>query len=150
MTGTVQTHNEAQIRRLMDDKATAMRARDAEAVVAQYAPEAVKYDLAPPLQKLGPEAHDVNGLKAWFSGFDGDIDFEIRDLSVTASDDLAYCHSLNALTATPYGAPDSFTLWFRSTVCLRKIDDSWLIAHEHSSTPFYMDGSFKAAVDLQP
>jgi hypothetical protein len=24
------------------------------------------------------------------------------------------------------------------------------ITHEHKSTPFYMDGSFKAAVDLQP
>jgi ketosteroid isomerase-like protein len=150
MTGTVQTHNEAQLRRLMDDKAAAMRARDAEALVAQYAPDAVEFDLAPPLQKTGQDVHDVTGLKAWFSGFEGDIDFEVRDLRVTPSEDVAYCHSLNALTATPYGAPDAFTLWFRSTVCLRKVDGSWLITHEHVSTPFYMDGSFKAAVDLQP
>ena len=26
----------------------------------------------------------------------------------------------------------------------------WKIMHEHSSVPFYMDGSFKAAVDLKP
>jgi ketosteroid isomerase-like protein len=150
MTGTVQTHNEAQIRRLMDDRATAMRARDAEALVAHYAPDAVEFDLAPPLQKVGPEVRDVNRLKSWFSGFDGDIDFQIRDVSVTAGEDVAYCHSLNRLTATPFGAPDSFTLWFRSTVGLRKVDGTWLINHEHTSTPFYMDGSFKAAVDLQP
>ncbi len=150
MTGTVQTQDEAQIRQLMDEKATAMRARNTKAVVAQYAADAVKFDLAPPLQKVGPAVADVSGLNAWFSGFDGDIDFEIRDLSVTAGDDIAYCHSLNALTAKPQGAPGSFTLWFRATVCLRKVDGSWLVTHEHSSTPFYMDGSFKAAVDLQP
>jgi ketosteroid isomerase-like protein len=150
MTGTVQTQVEAQIRELMDEKATALRARDAETLVAQYAPDAVTFDLAPPLQKAGPEVHDVTGRRTWFSGFDGDIAFEIRDLSVTAGADLAYCHSLNSLTATPHGAPDSFTLWFRATVCLRKVDGSWLISHEHTSTPFYMDGSFKAAVDLQP
>jgi hypothetical protein len=28
--------------------------------------------------------------------------------------------------------------------------DNAKIAHEHESVPFYMDGSFKAAVDLTP
>jgi PhnB protein len=27
---------------------------------------------------------------------------------------------------------------------------AWKIVHEHSSTPFYMDGSYRAAVDLKP
>ena len=27
---------------------------------------------------------------------------------------------------------------------------TWKIAHEHTSVPFYMDGSFRAAVDLEP
>ena len=37
-----------------------------------------------------------------------------------------------------------------ATVCPRKVDGTWRITQEHNSTPFYMDGSFKAAVDLQP
>jgi hypothetical protein len=41
-------------------------------------------------------------------------------------------------------------LWFRETLGFRKIDGKWTITHEHSSVPFYMDGSFKAAVDLKP
>lgn len=28
--------------------------------------------------------------------------------------------------------------------------EAWLINHEHDSTPFYMDGSAKAAVGLKP
>ena len=41
-------------------------------------------------------------------------------------------------------------LWFRETLGFRKIDGKWTITHEHSSVPFYMDGSFKAAIDLKP
>jgi ketosteroid isomerase-like protein len=80
----------------------------------------------------------------------GPLDYEIRDLTVTAGEDVAFCHSLNRLSATPQGAPEKFDLWFRATVCLRKMDCTWRIIHEHTSTPFYMDGSFKAAVDLRP
>ena len=32
----------------------------------------------------------------------------------------------------------------------RKVDGTWKIAHAHTSVPFYMDGSFKAATDLNP
>jgi PhnB protein len=38
----------------------------------------------------------------------------------------------------------------RATVGLRKIDGKWSIVHEHLSVPFYMDGSYRAAVDLKP
>jgi ketosteroid isomerase-like protein len=26
--------------------------------------------------------------------------------------------------------------WLRSTICMKKIDGRWLIAHDHCSTPF--------------
>jgi ketosteroid isomerase-like protein len=38
----------------------------------------------------------------------------------------------------------------RATVCYRRIDGKWMVTHEHLSVPFYMDGSFRAAVDLKP
>ena len=41
-------------------------------------------------------------------------------------------------------------LWFRSTVGLRRTGGEWQITHEHDSTPFYMDGSDRAATDLKP
>jgi ketosteroid isomerase-like protein len=144
------TQDEAQIRQLMAERETAMRARDAERIVSRYAPEVVKFDLAPPLQHTGPEACDVNRLRGWFSGFDGPIEYEIRDLTMAVGEDVAFCHSLNRLSSTPHGAATRFNLWFRATVCLRKVGGTWRITHEHNSTPFYMDGSFRAALDLQP
>jgi ketosteroid isomerase-like protein len=144
------SQGEMEIRELMAEREAAMRARDAERIVSRFAPEIVKFDLAPPLRHVGPEARDVNRLRSWFSGFDGPIEYEIRDLTVTVGGEVAFCHSLNRLSATPRGMTQAFNLWFRATVCVRKIDGAWRIVHEHSSTPFYMDGTFGAALDLQP
>lgn len=33
---------------------------------------------------------------------------------------------------------------------LRNVDRKWQIVSDHTSVPFYMDGSYRAAVDLQP
>jgi ketosteroid isomerase-like protein len=148
MTTTAQRQDEAQIRQLLAERETAMRAKDADRLVSRYAPEIVQFDLAPPLQHTGAEVRDANVLRSWFSGFDGPLEVATRDLTVTTGDDIAFCHSLNRLSATPHGAPEKFHLWFRETVCLRKVDGTWWITHEHTSTPFYMDGSFKAAIDL--
>jgi ketosteroid isomerase-like protein len=38
----------------------------------------------------------------------------------------------------------------RATLCFRREGDEWKIAHAHTSVPFHMDGSFRAAVDLTP
>ena len=48
------------------------------------------------------------------------------------------------------GDGEKTELWFRHTMGFRKIGNEWKIAHEHESVPFYMDGSFRAAIDLQP
>src|SRR5579859_418280 len=101
---------------------------------------------------LDEEEPGQNGLRNWFAGFDGPIEYEVRDrdLAVTSGAEVAFCHSLNRLSTPPRDAPQKFNLWFRATVCLRKIDGAWRITHEHNSTPFYMDGSFRAALDLTP
>jgi ketosteroid isomerase-like protein len=142
--------DEVQIRELIAEQVTAMRTADAEALVARFAPEAVVFDLAPPLRHTGAEVTDPAGLRAWFAGFGDKVDFEVRDLDVTVGADIAFCHSLNRMGATPQGSPEGFELWFRSTVCFRRIDGRWRVTHEHTSTPFDMDGSFRASVDLQP
>jgi ketosteroid isomerase-like protein len=147
---SVHSTEEDQIRHLMAEREIAMRGRDAETIVARYSAGTVKFDLSPPLQHTGAEVVDVNRLRTWFAGFDGPIEYEIRDLSVTAAADLAFAHSLNRLSTTPKGSPQPFNLWFRATVCLRRVDGAWQITHEHNSTPFYMDVPFKAAIDLQP
>ncbi|MDQ2706155.1 MAG: nuclear transport factor 2 family protein [Actinomycetota bacterium] len=150
---TVTITDETQIRELITDKIAALHDRDAGRLLADYTPDVVQYDLAPPLRHVGAEVHDVEGLRSWMAGFDGPIGLEIRDLQITVGAHVAFAHSLNKMHATPAGAPASFDLWVRATVGLRKIDGSWRITHEHRSTPFHMettDGTFRAATDLTP
>ncbi|WP_211348067.1 nuclear transport factor 2 family protein [Saccharothrix texasensis] len=52
--------------------------------------------------------------------------------------------------ASPDRSTRGVDLWFRSTVCLRRVDGAWRVAHEHTSTPVHMDGDFSAALDLRP
>jgi ketosteroid isomerase-like protein len=136
------------IRQVVADQVAGMRAGDAEALVARFAPEVVSFGLAPPLVSSG--VRDAVGLRAWFGGFVGPVDFETRDLEVTVGGDVAFCHSLNRMSATPKGMSEPFELWFRSTLGLVRRAGRWLVAHEHTSTPFYMDGSLRAALDLRP
>lgn len=119
--------------------------KDAAAVGALFSPDAVIFDLAPPLgHRL-----DVPGLAAWFDGWDGPMDQTWRDLAVTVYGDLAFCHGFLRMSATTRTGEQA-EWWQRTTVCLRRVGGAWMIVHEHSSVPFYMDGSYRAAIDLQP
>jgi PhnB protein len=138
--------DEAQIRAVIEDWASALRAKDVDGVLAPFAADIVIFDLAPPLMSTGL---DPNGLQAWFSTWQDPLGYEIRDLSITAGDDTAFCHCLSRLSGTKVDGGKN-DVWFRQTLCFRKIRGAWKIAHQHESVPFYMDGSYRAAVDLEP
>ena len=146
---TTTTTEDTDIREVLAERERAMRARDAEALGALFTDDLVSFSLAPPLSSQG---RDVDGLREWLATFDGPIEFEITDAVIEADGDLAFVHSINRLSATPKGSATAFTLWFRSTLGLRRVDGRWLIAHDHGSTPFYMDpgSGFRAAIDLVP
>ena len=137
------------IRTLIQDRTTAMRTGDAETICFSYAPDAVVFSLAPPLVQPPDGPRDIAKLKAWFAEKGGSVWSEVRDLQVTVDGDLALCTSLDSMGAPP-DSPEPFSLWHRSTLALRRIDDHWRIVHQHTSTPFYMDGSLRAATDLNP
>jgi PhnB protein len=146
MSRKTQPTDDVQIRKVIDAWAHALRNKDADGVLSHYAAKPVHFSLAPPLLSARSNAKD---LKAWFATWRGPIGYEIRDLNITVGGDVAFSCSLNRMhgTNTAGGKDD---LWFRHTLGFRKISGEWKVTHEHESVPFYMDGSFKAAVDLKP
>lgn len=138
--------HEEEIRAVIEDWTAALRAKNPHGVVRHQAPRFVLFSLAPPL--VSAET-DTSGLEAWFDTWEGPLGYELRDLEITAGDDTAFCHGLAQLTGTKVGGQRS-DIWFRQTLCLRKVGERWTIAHQHESVPFYMDGSLRAAVDLKP
>ena len=142
------SHNEAEIRQLIDGWVKAVRAKDVTAAMAPYAPDALSFDLAPPLQYRGAAANRKS-LEEWFPTFRGPIGYEIRDLTITASDEVAFSHSLNRINGARTDGTET-DVWVRATVCFRKIGGKWTITHEHVSVPFEMTPPFKASLDLKP
>ena len=136
---------EAAIRTVLDDRAAASRSKDAEGIVAKSTPDMIAYTLAPPL-KIEPS---IAGLKAWLNTWKGGLIYEMRDLAIEAGDEVAFATSLVRMGGEKTSGAKA-VLWQRVTTGFRKISGVWWIVHEHASVPFYMDGSLKAAVDLEP
>ena len=74
---------------------------------------------------------------------------DVTQLEITSADGVAFSRSFSRLTGRK-SSGEEMDLWVRATICYRRIGGEWKVAHEHISVPFYMDGSFRAAVDLYP
>jgi len=146
-TDRIRSKDEAAIRELVDGFVKAIRAKDIHGVMSVFAPDVVSFDFGPPLQHGGGEPF----TKRWqelFGSYQSAIDYEVRDLSVTASDDVAFSHSLNRVRGTLQNGEKS-DRWLRWTAGYHKIDGKWLIVHEQVSVPVDVR-SGKAVLDLQP
>ncbi len=121
---TQHTIDEADIRQRIDKLAEAVRAMDLEGVKSIYAPDLVSFDIVPPLQHVGAEAKWRNWVDV-FSVYQCPLGYEIRDLTITSGDDVAFGHSLNRTSGTLKNGIRS-DYWVRWTTCFRKIDGNWL------------------------
>jgi ketosteroid isomerase-like protein len=139
----------AQIRAVIEARAAAIRAKDLAHALAVYTSDVVNFDLPPPLRYVGAEALDPKGLGGWFETWVGPIGLDHRDLEVFADGDLAFAHGLVHLHGKRTSGEQT-DVWVRQTFGFRRVAGEWKIAHEHTSVPFYMDGSYRAAVDLKP
>ncbi|MFB6679691.1 YybH family protein [Streptomyces sp. NPDC056390] len=139
--------DEARIRRQVDKIVEGLRTRDLEGLRLLYATDVVSFDVQPPLQHVGVEAK----LKNWepvFTLFET-VTYEIRDLTLTVGADVAFGHAFARLGGTLTNGTATSGMWVRVTYCFRKIDDTWLIAHDQVSVPLDI-ASGKGAVDLEP
>jgi uncharacterized protein (TIGR02246 family) len=145
--GNGRTTAEAEIRALIEDQARAVRAKDVDGSVSGYAPDVLLFDVVNPLRSVGSDAARKR-LAAWFASFQGPIGYELRDLSITAGDDVAFGHSLNRVSATTTDGR-KLDMWWRATICYHRIDGAWMVTHEHASVPFDI-ASGRASLDVEP
>ena len=124
---------QALIRQTIEIWAKAFCAKDADAIMSVYADTIVSFDIGPPLRYTG----HADKRRAWqdvFAEYSGPIVYELHELSVDVSGDLAFAHSVNHLSGTlANGKPNAF--WLRWTACLHRIAGRWLIVHDHVSVP---------------
>ena len=139
--------DEAEIRQRIDRIVEGLRAKDLEGLKRLYATDVVSFDVEPPLQHVGIEAKLQNWANVF--AFFQDVTYEVRDLTLTVGDDVAFGHGFGRLSGTLKNDTATSGIWVRVTFCFRKIDGSWLIAHDQASVPFDIS-SGKGVADLEP
>jgi ketosteroid isomerase-like protein len=140
--------DEADIRQRIERLVAAVRSMDIGGLQPLYAPDIVTFDVQGPLQRIGAEAKEKNWAEA-FAAFAGPLDYEIRDLSITVSGDLAVAHGFGRLSGRLRSGSTIPGFWVRWTACLRRVNGDWLIAHDHVSVPLDVE-SGRGLVNLEP
>jgi uncharacterized protein (TIGR02246 family) len=142
-----QTGDSAEIRAGMNERVRAVRAKDVEALMSCYAQDVVTFDLVAPLSNEGASAVRRR-VTDWFASFQTSIDYELRDVSLFVSGDVAFDHHFTRVRGTSNGGAE-IDMWFRETIGYRKVHGHWKVVHQHSSVPFDM-ASGKPLLELAP
>lgn len=144
--GNTDADDQIAIRSILGDRTNAMFGKVADLALAAFADDVVTYDLAPPLRFVGA---DKTQLQAWFDTWNGPIGWAMGELIVEVSGDLAVARGLGHMVGEKKGG-ENVDLWTRVTILFARRGAKWKITHQHTSVPFLMDGSFKAATHLKP
>jgi ketosteroid isomerase-like protein len=127
------TSEEAAVRDLVENWASAVRATDFDGILANHAPDMLMFDVPPPMQLKGIKDYK----KSWDLFFSWARDsgvFDIKEMNITAGHDVAFVTALMRCAGIEANG-DRMELDFRLTIGLRKIGSQWIITQEHHSVP---------------
>jgi len=88
--------------------------------------------------------------RQWLGTWDSPIDLTAQNFKVVVSGDYAYGYGYLRMSGRKKRVDHPVSFWMRATMVFERFDGKWRIVHEHTSVPFYMDGSLRPAFDLQP
>jgi uncharacterized protein (TIGR02246 family) len=127
-------NEEVAIRRLIEDWASAVRAKNINGVVAHHTDDVLMYDVPPPTAVRGISAYRETWPPFFEALTEGAAAFEIVELQIAAGDTVGFATALLRCGSKEELAKDP-KAQLRLTLGLRKIDGAWNIAHEHHSFP---------------
>ncbi len=144
---TISDAGEAQVRQRVGALVERIEAKDLDGLGRLYADDVVSFDVEPPLQHLGRDAKLQNwrGVFTFFS----DVRYELRDLAFSVDENVAFVHGFGRLSGTLATGAETGGMWVRATLCFRRVDGEWLIAHDQVSVPFDIR-SGRGVADLEP
>jgi uncharacterized protein (TIGR02246 family) len=145
MPTTTPDKDEAPIRDCLNKWTRALHAKDLGALTALYAQDTIAYDLMPPSQV--DASHYRKNFERWLNSMTGPIEYEIQDLRIMTSGDVAFSHNLGHVKGTRANG-EKADYWVRTTVGFQKRNGQWLVIHDHVSMPFDMETG-KAVRDLR-
>lgn len=112
-------------------EATRLNQRDK--ILQHHAPEAVIFDVLPPLQYQCTAAYQAS-WDDWQPQTSGEFGFSLHELQITVNSRQAFAHGLLHCQGT-LSKGTAFEDWCRATFCLTKSGSDWQIVHQHISRP---------------
>lgn len=125
---------ESEIRALLDRRCEAVGLKDIDRLVSHYSPDAVYFDVVPPLRYSGSAALRRR-FSEWLGAYQGAVKQEIYEFNARISGDIAVVAMLIQSAGMLRGRSEAIGLWVRSTTCFQRANGTWLITHEHVSVP---------------
>ena len=131
---TTMTTDETAIRQLLAEWTRVTREGPQDDVLKNHSDDVLIYDVLPPLKYESAAAYRAS-WDEWQPDTQGDMQFELKDLKVTTSPEVAFAHGFLQCGGT---LPDgkSFQDTVRATFCLRKLGGEWKVFHRHISKPY--------------
>ena len=119
---------------MISERVSAIKNKNVEKAAAGYHPHVISYNVVGPLKLVGIDTLKKR-LEGWLSTRSKIIDYEITDIDIKTSGELAYCSGLNHIQAIKNDG-DKLDMWWRETTCYTREKDNRKVIHAHSSVPF--------------
>jgi ketosteroid isomerase-like protein len=121
------------LRAILTSWAQSVRKQDLDGVLANHASNILMFDVVPPLQLRGIKAYAASWVDLFFPWFGKDGRFDLGELRITAGDRVGFATGLIHCAGIEHGKRVKYTI--RLTVCFKKQEGRWMVAHEHHSEP---------------
>lgn len=131
--------DEKEVRLVLQGWAKATRTGQQNEILANHLPDVLIYDVLAPMKYESAAAYRDN-WEEWQPDTQGEAQFDLEDLEVTASADVAFAHCFIRCGGELPGGK-KFEDLVRATFCLRKISGQWSVAHQHISKPMNTGGN---------
>jgi ketosteroid isomerase-like protein len=125
---------ESEVRTVLEEWAAATRQSRRDDILKNHSAYLVIFDVLPPMKYESAESYR-RSWDEWQPVTQGEAVFDLENLTITAGNDVAFAHSFIRCGGT---LPDGKTFQdlVRATFCLRKVNGSWVIEHQHVSKPY--------------
>lgn len=121
---------EREIRDRIAEQHRAICRKDVDGIMANYAENAVIFNLKPPFQMA--DHHEWDQVwRASLAHFPASFTMETKNLRITVSSDLAVAHYFYRFAGLP-----GKQSWIRNTTVYQQTGSRWQAVHEHHSVPF--------------
>jgi ketosteroid isomerase-like protein len=120
--------NIKEIQSVVEHWVTAIQQKNMKGILQNHTHDILMFDVPVPLQSKGLTEYRATWELFFQYSSGGKDSFQLEEFKITASDTVAFCTALIKLSNSP--KPQC-----RLTIGLKKMNNQWMIVHEHHSAP---------------